>query len=152
MVEKLQMVNKSFGSSNWKSNWNEYIFWNQATFTSSPSTCHIMRIFHPPPICLVFQVKASKGALHGLPLKSSLLPSPLLPLCKLTAVTRIRTNTDKFHPHDVVIHPCHTVILPDWTFKKWGHSNFAFQYCYECISTHFLRVQFSKITVCNATL
>ena len=23
----------------------------------------------------------------------------------------------------------HTVILLDWTFKKWGHSNFAFQHC-----------------------
>ena len=23
----------------------------------------------------------------------------------------------------------HTVILPNWTWKKWGHSNFAFQHC-----------------------
>ena len=23
----------------------------------------------------------------------------------------------------------HTVILPDWTLKKWGLSNFAFQHC-----------------------
>ena len=22
----------------------------------------------------------------------------------------------------------HTVILPDWTLKKWGHSNFVFQH------------------------
>ena len=25
--------------------------------------------------------------------------------------------------------PIHTVILPDWTLKKWDHSNFAFQHC-----------------------
>ena len=25
--------------------------------------------------------------------------------------------------------PSHTVILLEWTFKKWGHSNFAFQHC-----------------------
>ena len=23
----------------------------------------------------------------------------------------------------------HTVILPDWTLKKWGHYNFAFKDC-----------------------
>ena len=27
------------------------------------------------------------------------------------------------------VFPTHTVILPDWTLKKWGHSNFAFQHC-----------------------
>ena len=26
-------------------------------------------------------------------------------------------------------HSVHTVILPDWTLKKWGLSNFAFQHC-----------------------
>ena len=26
-------------------------------------------------------------------------------------------------------HAEYNVILPDWTFKKWGHSNFAFQHC-----------------------
>ena len=29
----------------------------------------------------------------------------------------------------------HTVILPDWTFKKWGFSIFAFQSFYGFIGT-----------------
>ena len=29
----------------------------------------------------------------------------------------------------------HTVILPDWTFKRWGLFNFAFQHCKEFIRT-----------------
>ena len=27
------------------------------------------------------------------------------------------------------VHSAHTAILPDWTLKKWGLSNFAFQHC-----------------------
>ena len=30
---------------------------------------------------------------------------------------------------------CYTVILPDWTLKKWSLSNFPFQHCYKFIGT-----------------
>ena len=34
----------------------------------------------------------------------------------------------------------HTVILSDWTFRKWGLSNFAVQHCYKFIGTITKRI------------
>ena len=38
----------------------------------------------------------------------------------------------------------HTDILPDWTLKKWGLSNFAFKHCYLVIHRHPMQKEFLK--------
>ena len=55
----------------------------------------------------------------------------------------------KYKIKDFYMYISHTAILPDWTFKKWGHSNFAFQHCNALLGIHWHPIQKEFLKSCE---